>query len=60
MLIDVANKKIKMATFKIVLQGVIFALCFILFDIAFGADWLKMNFMHINIEQVAFCQRILH
>ena len=54
MLIDVANTKIKMSAFKILLQGVIFALCFILFILAFSADWLKMNFMHINIEQVLF------
>ena len=37
MLIDVANTKIKMSAFKIVLQGVIFALCFILF----GSTQLK-------------------
>ena len=42
MLIDVANKKIKMPTFKILLQGVIFALCFILF----GSTHLKQIFSY--------------
>ena len=46
------NKGIKFP--KILISGAIFVLCFASFALAFSADWLKMNFMGVNIEQILF------
>ena len=46
------NKGIKFP--KMLISGAIFALCFASFALAFSADWLKMNFMGVNIEQILF------